>query len=430
MKTFFRKQLEKIFASQMRHIIAKHQPTIVAVVGSVGKTSAKMAIATVLSRVYRVRYQEGNYNTPISVPFILLNRQLPNLYNPFGWFLAWLHGRTLLRGSKPFDVVVVELGTDAPGDIAHYESLLSPDIAVVTAVSEEHMEFFADLDAVAAEELSVSRYAKRLVVNADDVDQAYLERYLPLGVQIHSYGFEHAEYRLATRRLQHGLRVAVQLGGGEVAQATVPLVAPHSAKAIAAAVAVADLLDMPIEEITKGIEAVTAPAGRMQLLHGRYDTVILDDTYNSSPLAARAALKTLYEFPAKHRIAILGQMNELGDTSPKEHLKIGALCDPEKLTAVVTIGENANSYLAAAAEKRGCKVIRCESPYAAGARVAALLKKDTVVLAKGSQNGVFAEEALKPLLANQKDESKLVRQSKVWLARKQAQFTDAQLGTK
>lgn len=424
MKTYIRKQLEKIFAAQMRQIIAKHQPTIVAVTGSVGKTSAKMAIATILSRVYRVRWQDGNYNTPISVPFIFLDRSLPNIYNPFGWLAAWWHGRSLLRGPKPFDIVVVELGTDAPGDVAYYEHLLQPDIAVVTAVSEEHMEFFADLDAVAAEELSVHSYAKRLIVNADDIEKDYLEKYLPKGTLVRTYGFEHAQYRLATRRLQHGLRVAVQLDGGEVAQATVPLIASHSAKAVAAAVAVADLLHMPTEEIVAGMEAITAPAGRMQLLHGKYDTVLLDDTYNASPLAVVAALKTLYEHPARHKIAILGQMNELGTLSANAHKRIGQLCDPEKLMAVVTIGKDANVYLAAAAEKRGCKVIRCESPYAAGARVEHMLKKDTVVLAKGSQNGVFAEEALKPLLDNPKDEAKLVRQSKVWMSRKRAQFLD------
>lgn len=425
MKTYFRKLLEKIFAAQMRQIIAKHQPTIIAVTGSVGKTSAKLAIATVLSQVYRVRWQEGNYNAPISVPFIFLNRPLPNIYNPFGWLAAWLHGRSLLHGAKPFDVVVVELGTDAPGDIAYYENLLQPDIAVVTAVSEEHMEFFADLNAVAAEELAVHRYAKRLVVNADDIDRAYMEKYIPKTTLVNSYGFERAEYRLATRRLQHGMRVAVQLGeGGEVAQATVSLVASHSAKAVAAAVAVADLLHMPLEEISAGMAAVTAPSGRMQLLHGKYDSVLLDDTYNASPLAVVAALKTLYEQPGRHKIAILGQMNELGTLSASAHKKIGQLCDPEKLLAVVTIGKDANSYLAAAAEKRGCKVLRCESPYAAGVRVEALLKKDTVVLAKGSQNGVFAEEALKPLLNDPKDESKLVRQSKQWMSRKQTQFLD------
>ncbi len=157
---------------------------------------------------------------------------------------------------------------------------------------------------------------------------------------------------------------------------------------------------------------------------GKKQSLIIDDTYNASPEAVIAALDTLYELPAKQKIALMGQMNELGKHSRTLHEEVGKHCDPKHLDLVVTLGRDANTYLAAAAEKRGCKVMRCPSPYHAADVIRPLLKKDTVILAKGSQNGVYAEEAVKALLADHRDVKKLVRQSRQWLKVKEQQFRE------
>lgn len=417
--------LINLFTRQTKKIISKHKPIIVAVVGSVGKTSAKVAIATVLAQKYQVLSQSGNYNTPISVPFIFLGRDLPPLKNPFAWFAAWLAGQKIVYGQFNYDIVVVELGTDKPGDIIDFKKLLKIDIAVVTAISEEHMEFFDNLEAVAREELSVAEFAKTLVINTDDVDQKYLDMYLNQNQQTHSYGFDHAEYKISAKRLKnHEFELKINLSQGAKISSTVPLVAEHSIKSYAAAVAVADLLELSSGQIQKGLTTIKPPAGRMQLLQAINNSVIIDDSYNSSPLAAEAAIKTLYDMPASKKIAILGMMNELGEFSKLSHEHIGELCDPTKLDLLVTIGCDANSYLAAAADANNCNVIRTTSPYKAGKVVAQNLTEDTVILVKGSQNGVFAEEAIKQLLANPADVTRLVRQSDFWLGKKQAQFND------
>lgn len=118
-------------------------------------------------------------------------------------------------------------------------------------------------------------------------------------------------------------------------------------------------------------------------------------------------------------------MNELGDFSEAAHHEIGAYCDPKKVNLVVTVGKHAKTILADAAEANGCHVARCDSPYQAGKLVAERIQPGAVVLAKGSQNGVFTEEAVKQILADGGDVYKLVRQSDFWLAKKRAQFTDA-----
>jgi UDP-N-acetylmuramoyl-tripeptide--D-alanyl-D-alanine ligase len=133
-------------------------------------------------------------------------------------------------------------------------------------------------------------------------------------------------------------------------------------------------------------------------------------------------LKTLYRIKGPQKIAILGNMNELGSYSQTAHQEIGQSCDPSRLDLVVTIGPDANKYLAPAAKAKGCTIASFDNPYDAGKFVKEKLIPKGIVLAKGSQNGVFAEEAVKQLLADQSDTAKLVRQTAGWLKLKQKAF--------
>ena len=111
-------------------------------------------------------------------------------------------------------------------------------------------------------------------------------------------------------------------------------------------------------------------------------------------------------------------MNELGETSAREHEELGAYCRADELDCVVTIGEKSREYLAPMAEKAGCRVKSFMNPVEAGEFVRSIVKSGAIILAKGSQNGVFAEEAVKLLLEDSSDTSKLVRQSKGWMEKK------------
>lgn len=414
--------ITKIFVHQMHQIIKKHNPKIVAIVGSVGKTSTKIATATVLKQQYRVMYQDGNYNTPISLPFIFLGRSLPALKNPFGWMAAWLSGQKIVWGKYPYDVVVVELGTDKPGDILDFKKILHPDISVITAISPEHMQLFGTLDAVAKEELGVVQFSDAIVYNADDIAPEYIATYIGDNPTAYSYGYGDAQYKIASKQDGLGYIMDVVNTGGFRVGAYVDLVAQHSLKAVAAAVVVAKLLDIETKKIEKGMASVQQPAGRMRLLRGIENSTILDDTYNASPLAVAAALHTLYEKSASQKIVLLGNMNELGDTSQASHEEIARLCDATQLDLVVTLGPDANKYISPIAESLGCRVVTSNTPYEAAALITDNLKDGALVLCKGSQNGVFAEETVKMLLANPEDASNLVRQSKFWLAKKEAAF--------
>jgi len=239
------------------------------------------------------------------------------------------------------------------------------------------------------------------------------------------------EYSLSSNQAQYqatfkplglkGQSLAVKLPGGEL-KADVVYLGQQGAKFSLAAAAVADMLDVKRADITKGLPTLSPFPGRMQILPGTKGTTLIDDTYNASPISVKAALDVLYAARTKQRVAILGSMNELGDYSEQAHVEVGKYCDPKKLDVVVTVGKDAKQWLAPIARERGCAVRTFLNPHEAGAYVCGRLEKGAVVLAKGSQNGVFTEEALKPLLANRGDEAKLVRQSPYWLKRKAQQF--------
>lgn len=421
----FRAFIQNWLERSVKKYLKKHQPKLVVVTGSVGKTSTKLAIATVLGEHYRVRTHQGNHNTHLSAPLAILGVEFPDdIHSMMAWVNVWRAVRERMHEPTDVDVIVQELGTDQPGDVPHFGEYLHPDVAVITSVSPEHMEFFKNMDAVAREELSVAGFSELTVVNRDDIDESYA-RFAATNT-IDTYGLrEPAEYRVALDNpslLEGRMGKFISPEWGEV-PITLQLVGDQGAKAAAAAAAVGTKLGLTPQQVAIGISKLQPVPGRMQILPGLDKTMLIDDTYNSSPLAVSAALQVLYTTEASQRIVILGSMNELGDMSSQAHHQVGELCDSTKLAWVVTIGQEAKQYLAPAATKKGCQVRSFLSPYEAGAFVHSVLQPGTVVLAKGSQNGVFAEEALKVLLHDADDESRLVRQSPYWMAIKEKQFS-------
>ncbi len=408
----------RLFERQVKQLKAKHNFMTIAVAGSVGKTSTKLAIAELLKPHRRVRYQSGNYNDRLTVPFVYFGQTQPSLFNVAAYWRIYMDNRRQIRGKFPYDIVVLELGTDGPGQLIH-QAYVKPDIAVVTAITDEHMEYFKNLDAVANEEMTVAVYSKQLLLNIDDIPA----RYLPSN-EFKTYGTSpKADFKLTASKMVglEGQILHISTPAHQY-QDRINLIGAQGAKIALGAAAAAEMAGLNKVEITDGLHALKAYAGRMQLLNGVKDSIIIDDTYNASPHATIAALDVLQNAKAPQRIALLGNMNELGDHSPLSHKQIGDYCDPGKLDLVVTLGPDANKYLSKAAAEKGCQVETTQSPYEAAEIIKHRLQPGGVILAKGSQNRVFAEEAVKHLLANPADESKLVRQSEYWLKLKSRQF--------
>lgn len=423
-KSFVQKRLE----NYVRQYFKKHpEVKLIAVAGSVGKTSTKVAIATVLAEKYRVRLQKSNHNTFLSAPPAILGVTYPeNIKSIKNWLDVFAAMRARIKQPTDVDVIVQELGSDRIGQVEHFATYLTPDIGVVTAVSPEHMEFFHTIDIVAREELALANYSRVALINKDDIDGKFSE--FLTNANINTYGTSaSAEYHFLSSSYtvqegHKGVLVAPEWTDQEI-PAEIHVFGEHTLRPAIAAAAVGAKMGMTSDEVVAGLAKVTALPGRMNILKGANNSIIIDDTYNSSPLAVGSSLTELYKLSAPQRIAVLGSMNELGQSSAPEHKAIGELCDPDKLAWVVVVGDEAVKYLAPAAKTRGCQVKICNNALDAGAFVRSVLDDNAVVLFKGSQGDIFLEEAVKIILQNSDDEQQLVRQSPQWMEIKNKFFS-------
>ena len=427
----FKKFIQSKLERSVQKYFKKHpEVKLVVVAGSVGKTSTKIAIGTVLAQKFRVRLHEGNHNSELSAPLAMLGVEFPdNIRNLGQWLSVFAAVKKRIKQPTDVDVIVQELGTDAIGQIPHFGTYLKPDIAVITSVAAEHMEFFKTLDAVAAEELAAANFSQHALINRDTIDGVYAADIT--NPNINTYGnTDVAEYRFITDDYTFEDGFTGEFIAPEWAQsttATLHLVGEHSIHSAVAAGAVGVKLGMNPDELSKGLENIRAVKGRMNLLRGLRETVIIDDTYNSSPLAAASAIRALYQMNVPQRIAVLGSMNELGETSAAEHEALGKLLDPVELAHVIVVGEDAAKYLAPAAKANGCHVVIAKNAIEAGTVAHQYLEANGAILFKGSQGGIYLEEAVKVVLHATDEQDQLVRQSASWLKKKQ-KFFESQAG--
>jgi len=424
----FKNYVQKKLESYVKKYFKRHPDIkLVVVSGSVGKTSTKVAIATVLSERYRVRLHEGNHNTHMSTPLAILGIEYPNDIKSFrAWISVFKAARERIKNLTDVDIIVQELGSDRIGETQHFSTYLKPDIGVVTAVSPEHMEYFHTIDNVALEELAVANFSKQALINREDIDGEYA-KYLT-NADVNTYGTSAiAEYNFVSENYSienghKGLFSAPELN--DPIALKIHVFGEHTLRPAVAAAAVATKFGMNASEISRGVFKIHALPGRMNVLHGAKDSIIIDDTYNSSPLAAESAMRELYKISAPQRIAVLGSMNELGEVSASEHEKIGKMCDMNELAWVITVGDEAEKFLAPAAKTKGCQVRSFKTSIQAGGFVRSVMEDGAAILFKGSQGDIFLEEAVKIVLHSTSDEIHLVRQSPEWMERKKAFFSD------
>lgn len=398
---------------------------LVVVTGSIGKTQAKVALATVLSQRYRVRLFHGNRGTNFTTPLAVLGIDYPGDIKGFrAWHQVFRAARLRLRQPQDVDVIVLELNATHPGSLLQYAQYLTPDISVVTAISESNLEVFGSLDEVAREQLSIGTISRSLLVNRDDIDSRFAQ-YLTNPV-MNTYGLEGvAEYRFeeSDYTLNDGYRGTMIVPvWNETIQATIGVHDSFTLKQAVAACAVGVQLGLSPQELTAGLAKIVPLEGHMNQFKGVNGSIIFDDTANTSPLGARTALQSLYQVTVPQSIAVLGSMRRLGSLTQTAHQEVGALCDPAQLSWVVTVGDEANRWIAPAARGRGCQVKECKNALDAGAFVHSVIEDGGVVLFNGHEED-FLEEGVKIVLHSAADEEKLVRQSTDQLQKKMNVFS-------
>ena len=435
MKNLFKKLIVFIITLQARAVLRKYKPMIVAVTGSVGKTSTKDAIYAVLSKSARVRKSEKSFNSEIGLPLTILGA--PNAWsNPFRWLQNIIDGVFMLVFNAQYpEWLILEVGADRPGDITSLSKWLPVDIAVITLLPEMpvHVEFFDSADAVIEEKAAIIDAIVPggvLALFADDPRTLGLQHRLPApDARIITFGFSSA----SDVRGEHvallsedgkeswpiGMTAEISYNGTSVPLRIAGAVGAHAFLPALAAAAVGAALHKPLGDIAGALESYDPPPGRMRLVRGIKNTLIIDDTYNASPAATAAALTTLGMITTKGRkIAVLADMMELGRHSTEEHRKIGEQV-AKHADMLVTVGFRARD-IAAAALDNGMPdnaILQFEDSGKAGAELQNLIKEGDYVLVKGSQS-MRMERVVEEIMAEpDRAEELLVRQDAEWKKR-------------
>lgn len=416
MKNIYLKIIYAILAKYAKKVLKKHNPIIIAVTGSVGKTSTKEAIYHVLADAFKgeVRRNYGNLNAEIGVPLTILGYQeLPNKYLwPVFLLLAWF--RTSPKSYPKY--LVLEMGIEQKGDIAYLTGIAQPDYVVLTSTTPAHILYFDDVKSYQDEKISIIKALKpqgKAIVNYDDEVLKKLN-----DDNIVSFAVDNgADYRATDIKTGlSGTDFRVVCTGYKVAVKSL-LLGKHMIYSQLAAFAVADLLGVSRLQVGKSLQKIKPVPGRMSLIDGKNNMTIIDDTYNSNPTSAKAAIELLSSLPHKDRkVLILGNMNELGSEEKKAHEDVGNFAK-DRCDLAIFVGPNAGSLARGFDDNKRSMIFKNRSALLLD--IDMILKENDLVLIKASQNNNFFEEITKHLMKNPKlSDALLVRQGKFWRNKK------------
>jgi len=419
--------LIKIFKILSQLVLKRYKPEIIAITGSVGKTSSKEAIFQILKNKFNVRKTRGNQNNEIGVPLTILNIKDTPGKNVFGWLKIFLKaiGMIIIKVKYP-DKLVLEFGADHAGDIDYLVSFIPVNIGVLTKVSKVHIQYFKTEKSIFNEKrkifknISAQGYA---VINNDDKRVRTLKE--QLNCRVLTYGIENNSdvYATALQIVEKngviGMNFKVIYQGN-----TVPVFLPESlglpqVYAFLSGVAVAVINGINLVEISDYAQGYIPPRGRTKLLEGINSSYIIDDTYNSSPEALKISidlLNSMRDIILGRRIAVLGDMLELGREAIPEHKKIGKYIVKKSIDKLLTIGSKSKNIYR---EVEKCGFNPNNNIYFKEQKeliiyLKSILRAGDLILIKGSQ-GARMERVAQGIMRNPDNASDLlVRQTKEW----------------
>jgi UDP-N-acetylmuramoyl-tripeptide--D-alanyl-D-alanine ligase len=415
-------------------ILRKYKPEIIGITGSVGKTSAKEAIFAVLSSKYRVGRNIKNYNNEIGLPLTIIGDVSAQGKNIFGWLkVFWVGFRLIIFRDKNYpEILILEMGVDRPDDMKYLTGIATCDIGVVTAIGPAHLEFFNDVKDIQKEKgilVKTLNKGGRAILNYDDE--------LAMGfkdqsrAKILTYGFkEGAEVRAQELRFsfedkaeaENLLGISFKLRfNGSVVPVFLPDVIGYAAiYAALAGAAVGLAKEMNLLEISQALRSYRSPRGRMNLIDGIKKTVIIDDTYNGAlpqgSLVALDIIKMIKLKSGSKKIAVIGDMRELGPYSEEAHRNVGKKVSETGINVLITVGELAKD-IARGAEEAGMSkdfIFSFSKPEEAGLFLQDRMETGDLIFVKGSQ-GIRCEKIVKEVMADPLRASELlVRQDREW----------------
>ncbi|MDQ7786531.1 MAG: UDP-N-acetylmuramoyl-tripeptide--D-alanyl-D-alanine ligase [Thermodesulfovibrionales bacterium] len=348
------------------HMRRKRDIPVVAITGSNGKTTTKELTAAVLGTEHRILKNTGNLNNQIGLPL------------------------SLAEISDAEEMIVLEMGASAPGDILELCAIAAPGIGVLTNINYTHLESFRDLETIRRTKLEILGSVHTVVVNADDLflmeglnQSGYRGRVIRYGIQ------QEAEVRAVDIQLYDtGARFQILFRGKELLRINPKISGVFNIYNILAAASVGDLLNIALSHIRDGIESFPGVPMRLQLreMNG---ILIISDVYNANPASMEAALRELVRIKKGRTIAVLGDMLELGTYAEEAHRKIGRLLSELSVDVFIAVGP----LMSFAVSEYTGDVLTAAKPEDAGNLLKGIGKVGDTVLVKGSR-GMRMERVL------------------------------------
>jgi len=420
--------IQKILRVLAKIVIWRYQPVIVAVTGSVGKTSTKEAIYHVLRKKFRVRRNLKNYNNEIGVPLTILGLETGG-DSILAWLGNFLKAILIFFWAKGYpEILVLEMGVDKPGDMKYLLDFVPVKIGVFTAIGEfpVHLEFFPEKGKLVEEK---ARLVKSLpkdglaVLNYDDLSIRMVGDELPENTKILYYGFgDGADVKINNYELKiddlekwkFGLNFKLEYQGSNVPVKLKRVLGKQQCFSAAAAASVGLYFGLNLVEISNALRKHRSLAGRTKLLKGVKNTWIIDDSYNASPLSTLVALDLLEEFngplrnEASRKIAVLGDMLELGQETEVAHRQVG-----QKAASIVdllfTVGSR-SIFIADQALRQGLdqdSIFEFSQSSQAGIPLQERIQSGDIILIKGSRS-IQMEKITKEIMAHPEEADKLL----------------------
>lgn len=416
--------LERVLRFMASAVLKKYHPIVIGITGSIGKTSTKEAVFSVIKDKFRTRKNEKNYNNEIGIPLTIIGSETGGR-SFFKWvsiFFQWLF--LIILPMKYPEVLILEMGADRPGDIKYLTDFVRPKIGIITDISGSHLEFFNNIEGVAEEKGILVKSLDKdgfAILNADN--ERVIRMKGQLEIRSLSYGFsddadmkaegavynyEDGEIKGISFKLGYkGTNLPVRLGG---------ILAKHQIYAALAGAAAGTELGMNLLEISESLRSFSSPSGRMTLIKGIKDSFLIDDTYNASPTSVTAALDTLGEIDSGRKIAVLGDMLELGNDTQSGHEKIAEKFLSIKGDIFIGVGTRMGFAIERLLKKGFPKenMFHFRNSLEAGKYLEKIISPRDLVLIKGSQ-GARMEKVTEEVMRNPESAAKLLcRQDKKW----------------
>lgn len=429
MKEVFKKIIYFILRNESKLVLWKYKPKIIVITGSVGKTSTKDAVYAVFAKITYVRKSEKSYNSEIGLPLTILG--CPNGWNnPLNWFKNIFRGLWLfLYPHKYPNWLILEVGVGKMGDMKKTALWLKTDVVIITAIGETpaHIEFFNSKKQLIEEKSALIKTLKKdglLVLNGDDEVVAEMKN----KTKSHTltFGFKEGVDLVGSalnisyneHDIPEGVVFRVDAEGSSLPVFIEGVFGHNHIYAGMAALAVISGLKLNTIDAVSALKNYEAPPGRMRLLTGINNSLIIDDTYNSSPFACESALKTLKEIRGGRKIAVLGDMLELGKHTIDAHKNVGKIAK-ENADVLIVVGPRAIDIKNGAIENRMAQknIFEFLNSREAGEFLKTFTEPGDLILVKGSQ-GMRMERVVEAILFDLKNkETLLVRQDKEWQRR-------------